>query len=97
MTKPTFASDPVAYLKEQGYWPVKKLSTGEWAGCTQMIYTVGLCVGLNEFSYETRFCYENYPDASAALLAWDGKGFPPGYWIKQKPEGTLNPLRKENA
>lgn len=80
-----------AALKRNGYGPLRRLPTGEWAGDVDQLYTVGLFVGLDESGYRTRFCFPDRPSAEAALAAWDGAGFPPGFWIKQKPEDFRNP------
>jgi len=36
------------------------------------------------YYYDARYCYELASDAQRALLEWDGKGDPPGEWIKEK-------------
>lgn len=76
---------------ELGYSPAKILLSGECAGVRNMIYTVALCVGLDEFCYRTRFCYETRAEAETALAGWDGTGDPPGPWIKEK--GAVERLR----
>jgi hypothetical protein len=53
-------------------------------GLMPFLYTVGLVVGITRRGYERRYCYETTTQAHAALLAWDGKGHPPGPWIKLK-------------
>lgn len=90
-------ADLIAYLESQGYRHIRKLPSGEWAGVLKMLYTTGLYLGLDRYSWRTRFCYETFAEAATALEAWDGKGWPPGYWIKQKPEGTANPNPKVQA
>lgn len=84
-----------ARMKAEGYlWP-RKLSTGEWAGVQRFMFTHGLCVGLDETGYRTRYCYEDWGEALIALATWDGRGDPPGDWIKQKGGGVdrTNPRR----
>jgi hypothetical protein len=66
------------------YKAPRLLPTGEWAGLQQMIFTVGLFVGLDQTGYRTRFCYPNFWTAVLAIHEWDGTGDPPGPWIKQK-------------
>jgi hypothetical protein len=73
-----------------GYSDVKKLGN-EWAGILRQAFTVGLFVGLDAIGYRTRYCYPDLLSAKSALKEWDGKGDPPGPWIKQKPEERLNP------
>jgi len=85
----------MAILAENGYTHVRQLPTGEWAAILKFIFTYGLCVGLDEYGLRTRFCYGTEIEAVAALHEWDGKGFPPGWWLRQKPEDINNPLREE--
>ena len=73
------------------YSPIRSLPTGVNAGIQDMVYTAGLFVGMDENGYRTRYCYATRAQAEAALNAWDGKGDPPGPWIKQKPEDRLGP------
>jgi hypothetical protein len=80
-------------LKNEGYRDVRRLPNGELAGLLRFLWTTGLCVGLDRSGYRTRFCYEGWNDALQALDAWDGEGFPPGWWIKEKPENISNPAR----
>lgn len=86
---------PEIVLKE--YSHVRVLPTGEIAGIRNMFVTTGLFVGLDETGYRTRFCYDGInqeADAIVALAVWDGSGFPPGYWIKQKGDVDItNPQR----
>lgn len=86
-------ADPalVAYLATQGYFEVRTLETGEVAGLQRMVFTTGLFVGITRDTWRTRFCYPTAREALTALDAWNGKGWPPGYWIKQKPEEITNP------
>lgn len=93
MAEHTFAEAPEVYLTDQGYSLVRLLPTGEWAGLQRMAFTCGLFVGLDETGWRTRFCFETEDEARNALSGWDGQGFPPGYWIKQKPEEIMNPAR----
>lgn len=72
--------------EEIGYSSPKILATGECAAIRDMLFTTGLFVGLNKLFYRTRFCYPDRLSAEAALEAWDGRGDPPGPWIKEKGE-----------
>ncbi len=81
----------VARLNSEGYTRCIVLPTGELAGISSTLFTTGLFVGLDEMGWRTRFCYENKQDAIEALDKWDGKGDPPGPWIKEKPSDRLGP------
>lgn len=74
-----------------GYRNARLLPNGEWAALQPMMFTTGLFVGITEITWRTRYCFDTFTDAATALETWDGEGFPPGYWNKQKPEGTPNP------
>ena len=83
----------IAFLIKQGYPFVVRLETGEYAGVARQIFTTGLFVGLDDFGYRCRYCFETQAEATAVLFIWDGKGDPPGGWIKRKGEDGeyLNP------
>jgi hypothetical protein len=55
------------------------------------MFTTGIFVGIDEWGWQRRYCYENFDDAVAALAAWDGSGDPPGPWIKEKPSDRRGP------
>ena len=76
------------FLERQGYKCVRQMKDRRWIGldCT-FIYTTGLVVGLNEFGYDYRYCYEKYRDALIAVSQYEGEGDPIGPWIKRKGEG----------
>lgn len=78
-------------LDEDGYENVTLLASGDYAGVLPQMFTAGLFVGLDRDGYQRRYCYERKADAVAALAAWDGKGDPPGPWIKEKPSERLGP------
>jgi hypothetical protein len=80
----------LALLDQEGYRNLKKMPSGEWAGIKNMLFTTALVVGLDMIGYRTRFCFETTRAAEASLAKWDGEGFPPGWWIKQKPEAISN-------
>jgi len=87
----------IALMASMGYLGTRKLPTGEWAAVsTDFIYTYDLCVGLDETGNRTRFLYRLKEDALMALEDWDGKGDPPGKWLKEKGRTERwNPAIKE--
>lgn len=96
ISRASFEADPVIYLEAMGYSTPRLLPSGEWAALQKMLTTTGLIVGLHHFGYRTRFCYDGpgqERNAAEALAVWDGAGWPPGYWLKQKPEDISNPAR----
>jgi hypothetical protein len=80
-----------ADLEALGFIVTKQIS-GEWCGVQKYMFTYGLTIGIDEFGYFCRYCYESPGEAILALLTWDGEGDPPGNWIKKKGHGEyLNP------
>lgn len=64
-----------------------KVMNGKVYGLVRFIYTTGLMVDVNEYGYAYRYCYESHADALSDFLTWDGRGDPPGNWIKRKGGG----------
>ena len=69
---------------QMGYRWAKRLESGETAAVARMLATWGLFVGLDAWGYRTRFCYPDENTVCNALGTWDGRGDPPGPWIKEK-------------
>lgn len=84
-----------AKLSLEGYRDCRRLPNGEVIGVMPQLFTFGLFVGLDEYGYKRRFCYESASDANYALAQWDGSGDPPGPWIKEKPSDRLGPGAKD--
>jgi hypothetical protein len=61
----------------------------------KFIYTAGLLVNVRmdgwTYDYDARYCYPTLTDALNALTAMDGRGDPPGNWIKEKVSERLGP------
>lgn len=77
-------------LEAEGYRGVKAIDDGRFVGWMRQIFTTGLFV-MTEHSVERRYCYEHAIAAAAAVVLWDGKGDPPGPWLKEKPSDRLGP------
>jgi hypothetical protein len=80
-------------LESLGYSGLREIG-GDIIGLYDYLTTRAIVVGLNEFGYERRYCYQDREEATSSLEIWDGKGHPPGNWIKVKGRGIdeLNPL-----
>jgi hypothetical protein len=83
--------DLCAFLTGEGYYNLCCMPNRELAGVKRYLFTTAVVIGIDEWGWRTRFCFETAREAEAALAAWDGTGFPPGFWIKQKPEEITNP------
>lgn len=85
-----YTLDELAFIHRmegQGIWCIRRLESGEWIGLHRFIFTVGLVIGFTDDTpHRTRFCYDlaHVADAVSAVLEWNGRGDPPGRWIKEK-------------
>lgn len=65
----------------------RDLDNGLMLTLYQMLFTYRLCVGWQEdlAGYSRAWCYEPrfVGDAVASLADWDGRGDPPGRWLKE--------------
>lgn len=73
---------------------MRSFGDGLVIGVRDFAFKTGLCVGLDLSGYRRRYCYARRKDAEAALADWDGRGDPPGPWIKVKPTDRLGPGSK---
>ena len=85
----TFPSDE--WFLAETYYRSRQLPDGRWIAVRDMLFTTGLYVDIDEWSWRTRFCFEHAAEAVQALEEWDGTGDPPGMWIKEKPSNRMNP------
>ena len=73
-----------ARLTELGYENLRLVDGHGWCGTFPYFTTKGLCTGLDATGLRCRWCYQDHGEADRALANWDGKGHPPGNWIKVK-------------
>lgn len=72
------------HLESNLYCHLRELHDGTIIGVQPQMFTTGLFVGLDWFTYSHRFCYEHTEDAVQAAKTWNGGEYPPGPWIKRK-------------
>lgn len=72
-------------MLERDYMHVRLLADGVWIGLIEMLYTTALCVGLDRYGYERRYCYEDGHIAFLELQKMQsGRDVPRG-WIAARP------------
>lgn len=72
------------HLEEEGYFNLREIPGKGVCGLYRFMFTVGLCVGIDETGYHGRYCFKDLMDARVALKDWDGIGDPIPLWIKYK-------------
>lgn len=72
-------------LEQDGYFDLRVLEDGSVVGLGRLMFTTALYIGLNEISWERRYCYEDAGLAKAALMGLvTGDDFPlEGYVAKR--------------
>lgn len=75
------------YWAEAGFLEFKEIPGVGLCGIQKFMFTFGIISGLNEWSYEGRWCYATLEEAQIALKHWDGTKDPLGMWIKYKGTG----------
>ncbi len=80
----TIDPDLHAMLRSEGYSVLRVMPDGNIAGIRKFLFTYGLCTHLDWSGYGERWCFEDPASAIIALELWDGRGDPPGPWIKRK-------------
>ena len=77
------------FFEEMGYASVRQLDDGTWIGLIQLLFTTGLCIGLDEFSWRRRYCYD---DKIKLIDAYNkiekGTDIPIG-WIAKRPKDEI--------
>lgn len=84
--KPTISDGETMSEKPEGAMGHRDLDDGLMLTLYQMMFTYRLCVGpQGEGFYDRAWCYEPrfVDDVIEALTTWDGKGDPPGRWLKE--------------
>lgn len=59
----------IEHLKVDGYTNLRQLADGCIVGTIDLMYTRGVCIGLNEWSWERRYCYQDRGMATVACNA----------------------------
>lgn len=58
-------------LANHGYTNLREIN-GIACGVMRMLFTHGVCYGLDEYGYAGRYCFDTHLNASLFLKEWDG-------------------------
>jgi len=70
----------------EGYHHVRQLDDGTWIGLLPLLFTTGLCMGMDAVGWSKRYCFESLSDCikeADKLKTFDD--IPTG-WIAKRPE-----------
>ena len=89
----TAAELPAIWLEQ--FLEVRDVPERGLCAVERFIFTCGLLTQIDVdgicYDFAARYCYPSEREARRALAEWDGKGDPPGDWIKEKVSGRPNP------
>jgi hypothetical protein len=78
-------SELAGWLAQNGYDNVRVLADGTIVGTTRLLFTTGLCVGLDRWGWERRYCYEDRQLAAKACEAMQsGDDEPLPGWVARR-------------
>lgn len=91
MTAPTPSRIELSELAERlrldnGYAMTRVLPDGSIAGLTQLITTVALTVGMNQWGWEKRFCFRTWAEAIEQYHALRSEDDEPTGFVARRPE-----------
>lgn len=58
-------------LDSMGYTHIREVN-GLVCGCRRYFYTVGVCIGLDEYGMSGRYCFDDMLSAALFIRDWDG-------------------------
>lgn len=73
------------------YVHMRTLPDGRVCGVHQLLFHWTLHVGIHEFGYEERYCFDTFPRAVVGLESWSGEGDPEG-WHRHPESGRRRDL-----
>jgi len=89
MRLPSFPNDwddekITQFLISNEYHSIRKLPDGTWAAITRLLYTAGLCVGLDAFGWAARYCFDDTSKAVCELYKIQSLTEVPSGFIAQR-------------
>lgn len=73
-------------LESNDYTEIRKLPDGTWVGLTPLLFSVGLCIGLDPIGWARRYDYDNIALARAEIRKLERGDEVPAGWIDRRPE-----------
>lgn len=74
------------FLSYNGYYEIIELEDHSVAALSDLLFTTGLFMGLDEFGWEKRFCYDSQSTAYAELRKLNKLTDIPENWIAKRPK-----------
>lgn len=74
----------IAWLEPQGYQNLRELPDGYVVGTMELIFTRAIFIGLNEWSFEKRFCFSDRELALTELAKIQSVDDEPTGWVARR-------------
>jgi len=77
------------YFLSMGYSQPKQLEDGWWVAFVPLMFTTGLCMGLDETGWKKRYCFEDKEKAQEEYNKLKFSYQVPQGWIARRPKSEL--------
>lgn len=74
------------FFEEMEYLYVRQLDDRTWVGLTPLLFTTGLCLGLDEFGWKRRYCFKTSATAISELAKLKTIDDVPTGWVAKRPK-----------
>jgi len=74
------------YFSEMGYTQPRQLRDGTWVALLQLMFTTGICVGLDRAGYARRYCFDDIEKCLTEYQKLQSINDEPKGWIAKRPE-----------
>ena len=75
-----------AFFKRMGYLESRQLNDGSWVALVQLLFTTGICMGLNEVGWSKRYCFDDIERCRKEYEKLQSVKDVPEGWIAKRPE-----------
>jgi hypothetical protein len=79
--------DEISNETKSHYTAMRELPDGRVCGVHRLLFHWTMHIGISNYGYEERYCYQTEKQAIDSMMAWDGTGDPPGDWHKHPDSG----------
>jgi tRNA-dihydrouridine synthase len=74
------------YLEANGYYNIRQMPDGTWTALVDMMFTTALCVRLDAYGYDKRYCYADPNQAAIEIEKLENGDQEPEGWTRRLPE-----------
>lgn len=77
-------ANPRPFFEDNGYFNIRQLEDGGWVANYRLLFTTAICVGLDAYGFERRYCYDDPDRAESEIQAMRRLDDEPTGWIARR-------------